>query len=79
MLFNSVFDLFSLMSIANTVLNNNSNTTWKLVFNDEFSGTSLNESVWEYQTGCSESKNIYIIYSNRRIFKTDSLLILTFV
>ena len=56
MLLNSVFDLFSLMSIANTTLSNY-NTTWKLVFNDEFSGTSLNESVWEYQTGCSESKS----------------------
>jgi len=28
---------------------------WKLVFSDEFSGTSLDTRKWEYQTGCGES------------------------
>lgn len=47
----------TISSIFLTTAEENENR-WKLVFNEEFNGNSLNKDLWEIQTGCSEGPNL---------------------
>ncbi len=42
------------------------NEKWKLTFNDEFNGNSLDETKWNYDTEWKQSANPYVTKLNRR-------------